>query len=138
MTDTASPSRRSHLTAQNTDFGHTGELRGTPPPAVPGSFPVPTIRGHTNNHNVSLLTEHGDSASTTLQDLGDSAPLDGGHDAVYFVFLTARGLRNLSSCARDTLISPDKIRNLPSSVWSSLHKFVHVDRRRLVPAAVVT
>ncbi|KAF8486452.1 hypothetical protein DFH94DRAFT_184524 [Russula ochroleuca] len=117
---TASPSRRSHLTAQNTDFGHTGELRGTPPPAVPGSFPVPTIRGHTNNHNVSLLTEHGDSASTTLQDLGDSAPLDGGHDAV------------------DTLISPDKIRNLPSSVWSSLHKFVHVDRRRLVPAAVVT
>ena len=90
MIDTTSLFQLPPLAAQSIDFGHTSEYRGTPPPAVPGSLPVPTMRGGTNNHDVSLLEEHGDSISTTLQDLGDYAPLDGGHDAEYLVFLTTQ------------------------------------------------
>ena len=127
MIETTSPS----LVAQNINLGgYTLESRGTPQPAALGSLRVQarTIRGDTNNHDVSLLTEHGDSALTTLQDMGDVAPLDRGHDAEYFVFLTAQCLRNLSSCTRDIMPSRDKIRTPPSSVWSSLRKFVHVER----------
>ena len=128
-------------TAQNIDLDHTSECHGRPPPTLPGRLPAPTIQGDTSNHDISLLAEHGDSVSTTLQDLGDSAaisaPLDGGHDAKYFVFLTTQDMGNLSLSARATL-TPDKTRNTLSSVWSSVHKFVQVERHRLVPAIAVT
>lgn len=96
ITETASPT----LAVHNVDLGYTSESRGTPPLAAPGSLrvQVSTIRGDTNNHDVSLVTEHGDSAPTTLQDLGDSAPLDRGYDDKYFVFLSSQCSRNLFSC----------------------------------------
>ena len=66
-------------------------------PAILDRLPVP-IRGDTNNHDASLLTEDGDSAPTALQDLSNSARLvagvAGGNDAKYFVFLTVQDLRN--------------------------------------------
>ena len=139
MTDTASLFQWSPLAARNIDDSHTSETRSTTPPAVLDRLPVP-IRWNANNHDVSLLTEDGDSAPTTLQDLGDSARLAakvaGGHDAKYFVFFTIQDLRNLPSCTRNILPSPDKFRNTPSSVWSSL--YAYVEHHRLMPAIVVT
>ena len=88
MIDTTSLFQRPSLAAQSIDLGYTSEHRGPPPPAAPGSLPAPTTRGDTNNHDVPLLEEHGDSVSTTLRDLDERAPLDGGHNAEYLVFIT--------------------------------------------------
>jgi hypothetical protein len=81
MIDTAPRSQWSPLSVQNVDFGHSGESRGTSLPATLPSPPLPTTRGETNNGKNSLLMGHCDSASATLQDLGDGVPLDRGHDA---------------------------------------------------------
>jgi hypothetical protein len=43
MTDTASPSLWSPISAPSIDLGHTSESRGTPQLAMPGSLPAPTI-----------------------------------------------------------------------------------------------
>ena len=136
MIDTTSLFQRPPLAGQSIDLGHTSEHRGTPPPAVPGSLPAPTTRGDTNNHDVPLLEEHGDSVSTTLRDFGDCAPLDGGHDAEYIVFLTTQTAKFILN-TRDTLL-PDKTRNSLSSVWSSLQGSGHVERHILVAAIVAT
>lgn len=135
--DTVSLFHRPPPAARNIDLDHTSECHGIPPPTVQGSLPVATIQGDSNNHDVSLLPDHGDSVSTTLQDLSDNAPLDGGHDPEYFVFLTIQDLRKSFLSIRDNL-TPDKTRNALSSVWSSIHKFAQVERYRLVPAIVVT
>jgi len=91
--NTASPPQWSLVAAQNVDLCHVNESRGTYPPAVPVGLrlPVATIRGDANNHNVSLPTEHGDGAPTTLPDLDDSGTPDVGYDA------------------ENILLSPDKI-----------------------------
>ena len=91
VTDAVSPSQWSLLATQNIDLDCTSESQGTSPPAVPGCLPMPTIREDTNGHKVSLITEHGDSAFTTLRDLGDSAPLNRGHNAEYLPFSLIKG-----------------------------------------------
>ena len=65
MIDTAFPSQWSpfrpfvahnirlrHTSDSPTSDSHASTSRGTPPPAVPGSSPVPTIRGDTNESGV--------------------------------------------------------------------------------------
>ena len=54
MSDAASPSQSSPPVAHNIDIGYASDSRGTPPPAVPDSLPVPTIGMDTNNHNISI------------------------------------------------------------------------------------
>ena len=49
--------------AQDIDFSCASELR------VPGSFPVPTIRGHTSAPKTSQSADHGDGVLSTPQDL---------------------------------------------------------------------
>jgi hypothetical protein len=54
MADIASPSESLPVT-QNSDPDNTSS-RGAPSPVVPGSLPVPTIRGDTDNHKPSIAT----------------------------------------------------------------------------------
>jgi hypothetical protein len=72
MTDTASPSQWSSLSAQNIDFGHTSESRDDSTSSLPGSLPVPMIRGETSNRETSLSANHGGNVPFTQQDLADS------------------------------------------------------------------
>lgn len=58
MTEIVSQSRRSPLTAQGIDLGHTSESRGSSPPVVP------MTQGDTRD-------DHGDRAPFMLQDLAD-------------------------------------------------------------------
>ena len=62
MTDIGSQFQGSPL-AQSIDLSYASELH------VPGSFPVPTIRGPTSALKSSLPADHGDSLSSTPQDL---------------------------------------------------------------------
>jgi hypothetical protein len=134
-TDIEPQSQRSPLAAQIIDLGYASESRGSSPPAVPGSFPVPTIRVQ---RETSLLADDGDSAPSTPQDLGDSTLRGLGHAAEYFVVFAIPELRNLSPSPRDILLAISKFRRSPSNVWPSLSKFAHVERDRLLTAVVVT
>ena len=134
MTDIESQSQWSPLATQNIDLGYTSESRESSPPVVPGGLPVPTIRGDTKRET-SLPADDGD----TPQDLADSCTLSGlGHTAEYFVVPAIQGLRNLSPCPRDIPLAFGKTGVTPSNVWSSLSKFAHVERDRLLGAVVVT
>ena len=62
MTDIGPQSQGSPL-AQNIDLSCTSESR------VPGSFPVPTIRGQTSALETSLPADRGDGVPSTPQDL---------------------------------------------------------------------
>ena len=62
MTDIGSQFQGSRL-AENVDLSPDSELR------VPGSFPVPTIPGHTTAPKTSLPADHGDGVLSTPQDL---------------------------------------------------------------------
>jgi hypothetical protein len=77
LADFGPQSQGSPLT-QNIDLSCASELR------VPGSFPVPTIRGHTRAET-SLPSDHGDAS--TLQDLSRFK-----HATEYFVALAIQRL----------------------------------------------
>jgi hypothetical protein len=83
-----SPSQWSPLSTQNIDFGYTSESCELSPLALPGSLPVPTIRGDTSKRETFLLANHGDSA----QDSVDSTLLGLRHSAEYFIVLNSQGL----------------------------------------------
>jgi hypothetical protein len=135
VTDTASPSQWSPLSAQNFDLGYTSESRGSSPQAVPGS--LPTILGDTSKHETSLADD-GDSALSTPQELGDRILGGLGQAAEYFVVLATQGLRNSSPSLRDILLALSEIRRSHSNVWPSLSKFALVERDRLLTPVVVT
>ena len=59
---------------QEIDLSCASEFR------VPGSFPEPTIRGHTSAPITSLPTDHGDAVTSTLQ---DSSRIE--HATEYFI-----------------------------------------------------
>jgi hypothetical protein len=67
--------------AQNIDLSCSSELH------VPGSFPVPTIGGHTSAFKPSLPADHGDGVTSTPQDLSTLK-----HAAEYFVALAIQQL----------------------------------------------
>ena len=123
MSDIGSQSQRSPLAGQNIDLG-SSDPRGLSLSAVPGSLPVPTIRGDIRKRKTSPLADHGDSALSTSQDLADITlhGLGDGTDSKYFVVLAIQGLRNLS---------------LFSHVWPSLSKFAHVVRDKLLITVVL-
>jgi hypothetical protein len=66
---------------QNIDLSCASELR------VPGSFPVPTILGHTSALKTSLPADHGDGVPSTPQDLSRLK-----HATEYFVALAFQRL----------------------------------------------
>lgn len=72
-------SQWSHLTAQNVDLGYTNESRGSSPPPVPGSLPLPTIQGDPSERETSQIADDGNSAPPTQQDLTDSTLRGLGH-----------------------------------------------------------
>ncbi len=80
VTDIGPQPQGSPLT-QNIDLSCARELR------VPGSFPVPTIRGHTSALETSLPTDHGDGVISTLQDLSRFK-----HATEYFIALAIQRL----------------------------------------------
>jgi hypothetical protein len=101
MTDIGPQCQGSPL-AQNIDLSCAGELR------VPGSFPVPTIRGHTSALETSLPADHGDGVLSTPQGLSRFK-----RATEYFVALAIQ------------------------RIWSSLSKFAHVERDTLTTAVVL-
>ena len=80
MTDIGPQFQESPL-AQSIDLSCASELH------VPGNFPVPTIRGHTSALKSSLPADHGDSVSSTPQDLSRFK-----HATEYFVALAIQRL----------------------------------------------
>jgi hypothetical protein len=62
MTDIGPQCQGSPL-AQNIDLSCASEMH------IPGSFPVPTIRGHTSALETSLPADHGDGVPSTPLDL---------------------------------------------------------------------
>jgi hypothetical protein len=80
MTDIGPQCQGSPL-AQNIDLSCASELR------VPGSFPVPTTRGHTSALKTSLPADHGDGVPSTPQELSGFK-----HATEYFVALAIQRL----------------------------------------------
>ena len=139
MTDIGPLSQQLPDADQNIDLGHAGESRGTSPPPIPGSLPVPTIRGDTSKCEIFLLADCTDSAPSTLEDLADNTLRRVGHVAEYFVAFAIQELRDLSLVHRDVLLAFGKTRILPSNVRQSLSgKFTFVKHHRLLSAVVVT
>lgn len=123
---------------QNIDFSHPSESGDASTGSLPGSLPVPTIRGDASKSENSLLTDDRSNSPTTHQDLADGALRRVGHAAEYFVILTTHGLQNLSPFPRDIILTLNNIRRSPSDVWPSLSKVALVDTDRLLRAVVVT
>ncbi len=87
--------------AQNIDLSCASEL------CVPGSFPVPTIRGHTSALETSLPADHGD------------------------------GVVEIDPLVRHIILALDKVRNELSNTWSSLSKFAHEERNTPMATVVI-
>jgi hypothetical protein len=87
-------SQWSPLAARDFDLGSTSESRGSSLSAVPGGFPVPTVRGDTSERKTSLVADNDDGAPSKPQDLADSTLGGLGHPAEYFVVLAIPALRN--------------------------------------------
>jgi hypothetical protein len=109
---------------------------GLLPPAVSGGLPVSIIQGDINEHQASLLADHG--APSTPQASADSTLHGLGHATEYYVVLAIQELRNLSSCPRDILLALGEITSSPLNILPSLSKFSHVGRDRLLTAIIVT
>lgn len=71
MIDTPSPSQWSPLSTQTNDLGYTSESKDASTSSLPGSLPVPMIRGESTNRETSL-ENHSDNVPFTRQDLADS------------------------------------------------------------------
>jgi hypothetical protein len=125
MTDIG-PQCQGSPVAQNIDLSCASELH------VPGSFPVPTIRGHTSALKASLPADHNDSVPSTPQDLSRLK-----HATEHFVALAIQQLRNLIPYPTHIALALGKIRNELSNIWSSLSKFARVERNTLMTAVVV-
>ena len=139
LTDIGTQSQRLPHAGQNIDLDHAGESCGSSPPPLPGSLPVPTIRGDTSERENVLLENCTDSAPSTLQDLADNTIRRVGHVAEYFVAFAIQELRDLSLIHRDVLLAFGKTRISPSNVWQNLNgKFAFVKHHRLLSAVVVT
>jgi hypothetical protein len=121
VTDIGSQCQGSPL-VQDIDLSCASELR------VPGSFPVPTIRGPTSAFKASLPTDHGDTVNSTLPDFSRFK-----HATEYFIALAIQRF----PCPTPIVLAVGKIRNELSSIWSSLSKFAHVERNTLMTAVVV-
>lgn len=114
MTDIEPQCQGSPL-AQNIDLSCASELR------VPGSFP-----------ETSLPADHGDGVPSTPQDLSRFK-----HATEYFVALAIQRLRNLSPYPRPIVLALSRIRNELPNIWSSISKFVHVERNTLMTIVVI-
>ena len=79
ITDTETSSQWSPLTAQNVDLGYTSESRGSSPPPVTESLPLPTIQGDPSKRETSQIADDGDSAPSTQRDSADSTLVGLGH-----------------------------------------------------------
>jgi hypothetical protein len=121
VTDIGSQCQGSPL-VQDIDPSCASEFR------VPGSFPVPTIRGRTSVFKPFLPTDHGDTANSTLPDSSRFK-----HATGYFIALAIQRF----PCPTPIVLSVGKIRNELSSIWSSLSKFAYVERNTLMTAVVV-
>ena len=129
MTDIG-PQSQGSLPALNIDLSCASESR------VPGSFPVPTIRGHTSALETSLPADHGDGVLSTPQGLSRFK-----HATEYFDALATsiQRLWNSSPYSRHIVLALDKIRNEFPNIWSSISKFAHVlvERNALTIAVVL-
>jgi hypothetical protein len=126
MTVIGRPQCQGPSVAHNIDLSCTTELR------VPGSFPVPTIRGHTSTLETSLPADHDDAVPSTPQDLSRFK-----RATEYFVAPAIQRLGDSSPCSRHIVLALGKIINELSNIWPSLSKFAHIERSTLTAAAVV-
>jgi hypothetical protein len=108
MTDMGPQSQRSPLVGQNIDLGYARESRRSYPPPVPGSLPVPTIRGDASIRETFQLADPDDRAPSTPQDLADNILHELWHATEYSVVLVLQELKKLIPISQEGSFSVRK------------------------------
>lgn len=115
MTDMGPQSQQSPLAGQNVDFGYARESRPSYPPPVPGSLPVPTIRGDIRIRETFQLADPDDRARSTPQEFADNILHELWHTTEYSVVLVIQVLKELIPISQER----------PFSAWKDSQRLAH-------------